>query len=148
MTDSITKTKKEIRDGEIILMIKRQTNYTEKEAKEKLMLWDNNYINVIKEYVNIIDVGSPIAVFTQTMFSIMLLCCLLRLLGLAVLLSVFVYLRMARSITIYIQMPKFLYVVSGCGAVMLSSPRQPRQPLKCGETCRRVKLGARVRAHP
>ena len=52
MTDSITKTNKEIRDDEIILMIQRQTNYTEKETKEKLMLWDNNYINVIKEYVN------------------------------------------------------------------------------------------------
>ena len=52
MTDSITKTNKEIRDDEINLMIQRQTNYTEKENKEKLMLWDNNYINVIKEYVN------------------------------------------------------------------------------------------------
>ena len=51
MTESI-KTKSEIRDGEIISMIRRQTSYTEKETIEKLKLWDNNYINVIKEYVN------------------------------------------------------------------------------------------------
>jgi len=51
MNESI-KTKSEIRDSEIISMILRQTSYTEEETIEKLKLWDNNYINVIKEYVN------------------------------------------------------------------------------------------------
>lgn len=35
-----------------IALIKSQTNYTEKEAKEKLEKWEGNYMNVIKEYLN------------------------------------------------------------------------------------------------
>ena len=30
----------------------RQTDYTEEQVKEKLVQWNNNYINVIKEYLN------------------------------------------------------------------------------------------------
>ena len=37
--------------GAIALIIS-QTNYTEEEAKEKLELWEGNYMNVIKEYLN------------------------------------------------------------------------------------------------
>ena len=35
-----------------LALIKSQTNYTEKEAIEKLKQWDGNYMNVIKEYLN------------------------------------------------------------------------------------------------
>ena len=35
-----------------IALIKSQTNYTEKEAKEKLEKWEGKYMNVIKEYLN------------------------------------------------------------------------------------------------
>ena len=48
----IKKTPQEIRDNEILLLVQRQTGYTEDIAKEKLKLWNNNYINVIKEYMN------------------------------------------------------------------------------------------------
>ena len=33
-------------------MIKRQTNYDNETIKEKLKKWNNNYIFVIKEYIN------------------------------------------------------------------------------------------------
>ena len=39
-------------NNEYIQIILNQTSYTEKKAKEKLLLWDNNHINVIKEYLN------------------------------------------------------------------------------------------------
>lgn len=35
-----------------LALIKSQTNYTEKEAIEKLKQWNGNYMNVIKEYLN------------------------------------------------------------------------------------------------
>ena len=35
-----------------IALIKSQTNYSDKEAKEKLEKWEGNYMNVIKEYLN------------------------------------------------------------------------------------------------
>lgn len=35
-----------------VALIVSQTNYTEKEAEEKLELWEGNYMNVIKEYLN------------------------------------------------------------------------------------------------
>lgn len=36
----------------IISIILNQTNYNKKTAIEKLKKWDNNHINVIKEYIN------------------------------------------------------------------------------------------------
>lgn len=35
-----------------IALIKSQTNYTEEEARNKLKIWEGNYMNVIKEYLN------------------------------------------------------------------------------------------------
>jgi len=35
-----------------VALIVSQTNYTEEEAEEKLELWEGNYMNVIKEYLN------------------------------------------------------------------------------------------------
>ena len=40
------------REKEVINLIIRQTDYTEEEASLKLKQWNNNYINVIKEYLN------------------------------------------------------------------------------------------------
>lgn len=40
------------REREVINLVMRQTDYTEEQAKEKLKKWNNNYINVIKEYLN------------------------------------------------------------------------------------------------
>lgn len=40
-------------DNELITIICNQTNYTQDEAKEKLILFDNNYISVIKDFLNI-----------------------------------------------------------------------------------------------
>ena len=37
---------------EHIKIILTQTNYTRNEAIDKLKIWNNNYINVIKEYIN------------------------------------------------------------------------------------------------
>ena len=39
-------------DEKIISLILNQTNYNKKTAIEKLKKWDNNHINVIKEYLN------------------------------------------------------------------------------------------------
>ena len=39
-------------EQEIIKIIINQTNYDEILAKEKLKEWDNNFLNVIKEYLN------------------------------------------------------------------------------------------------
>ncbi len=33
-------------------LIMNQTNYSEETALEKLQKWDNNYMNVIREYLN------------------------------------------------------------------------------------------------
>lgn len=41
-----------IREKEVINLVMRQTDYTEEQTKEKLKHWNNNYINVIKEYLN------------------------------------------------------------------------------------------------
>lgn len=38
-------------DGAISLIVS-QTNYTKEEAKDKLLGWNGNYMNVIKEYLN------------------------------------------------------------------------------------------------
>lgn len=46
------RTQENIRQEEIIKLIMRQTNYTEEESKAKLLEWNNNYLNVIKEYIN------------------------------------------------------------------------------------------------
>lgn len=43
---------------EIIALVKSQTNYSEDEIKEKLILHNNNYINVIKEYMGITNENS------------------------------------------------------------------------------------------
>ena len=40
------------RNKEIISLIIRQTNYDEEKAKERLVFWKNNYLDVIKEYMN------------------------------------------------------------------------------------------------
>ena len=40
------------RQNEIIFLVQRQTGYTREQCEEKLKIWDNNYINVIKEYMN------------------------------------------------------------------------------------------------
>ena len=40
------------RQEEIIKLIMRQTNYTEEQCETKLLEWNNNYLNVIKEYIN------------------------------------------------------------------------------------------------
>jgi NACalpha-BTF3-like transcription factor len=43
---------KSTREKEVINLVMRQTDYTEEQAKDKLKQWNNNYINVIKEYLN------------------------------------------------------------------------------------------------
>ena len=42
----------DIRTKNIVNLIKNQTNYTEEEALEKLLYWKNDYLSVIKEYLN------------------------------------------------------------------------------------------------
>ena len=39
-------------DESLISIILKQTNYDKKTAIEKLKKWDNNHINIIKEYMN------------------------------------------------------------------------------------------------
>jgi hypothetical protein len=41
-----------IRTEKILTLIKNQTNYTDEEALEKLIYWKNDYLSVIKEYLN------------------------------------------------------------------------------------------------
>ena len=43
---------KKTRQEEIIKLVMRQTNYNEEQVEEKLLEWNNNYIKVIKEYIN------------------------------------------------------------------------------------------------
>ena len=40
------------RQEKVIKLIKNQTNYTDKEIVEKLIYWKNDYLSVIKEYLN------------------------------------------------------------------------------------------------
>ena len=40
-------------DNELITIICNQTNYTQEEAKNKLLLFNNNHISVIKDFLNI-----------------------------------------------------------------------------------------------
>ena len=40
------------REKEVINLVMRQTNYTEEKTINKLKEWNNNYIKVIKEYLN------------------------------------------------------------------------------------------------
>jgi len=40
-------------DDKLITIICNQTSYTEDEAKEKLALFNNNHISVIKDFLNI-----------------------------------------------------------------------------------------------
>jgi len=47
-----TKIQKGQREKELFELIKRQTNYDNETIKEKLKKWNNNYIFVIKEYIN------------------------------------------------------------------------------------------------
>tara|TARA_Y100000817_G_scaffold314597_1_gene314073 strand:- start:1095 stop:1313 length:219 start_codon:yes stop_codon:yes gene_type:complete len=37
---------------ELINLVIRQTDYDEEKARERLTHWDNDYISVIKEYLN------------------------------------------------------------------------------------------------
>lgn len=39
-------------DENIINLVIKQTNYTRDESIEKLKIWNGNYINVVKEYLN------------------------------------------------------------------------------------------------
>ena len=45
-------TKQEIRNEEIINLVKRQTDYDRDTIIEKLEKWEGNYLFVIKEYIN------------------------------------------------------------------------------------------------
>jgi hypothetical protein len=40
-------------ENELITIICNQTNYTQEEAKEKLVLFKNDYMSVIKDFLNI-----------------------------------------------------------------------------------------------
>jgi len=40
-------------DNELITIICNQTNYTQEEAKDKLLSFNNNHISVIKDFLNI-----------------------------------------------------------------------------------------------
>uniref|UniRef100_A0A6C0C158 Uncharacterized protein n=1 Tax=viral metagenome TaxID=1070528 RepID=A0A6C0C158_9ZZZZ len=42
----------EIRKKNVVKLIRNQTNYSEEEALEKLNQWNNDYLKVIKEYLN------------------------------------------------------------------------------------------------
>ena len=42
-----------LQEPELISIICNQTNYTQEEAKEKLILFNNDYICVIKDFLNI-----------------------------------------------------------------------------------------------
>jgi len=37
---------------QVIKLVRNQTNYTEEEAIEKMNVWNNDYMSVIKEYLN------------------------------------------------------------------------------------------------
>lgn len=46
------RSKEKKRNEEIINLIIRQTDYSREKVKEKLLEWNNDYIKVIKEYIN------------------------------------------------------------------------------------------------
>lgn len=46
--------------AEQIPIVRRQTNYTESEAKEKLILYGGDHIKVIKDYMGITEKKEPI----------------------------------------------------------------------------------------
>ena len=46
------KTQIAIRTQAMVELIMRQTDYTDEMTRTKLKLWENNYLNVIKEYMN------------------------------------------------------------------------------------------------
>ncbi len=46
------RSKEKKRKEEIINMIIRQTDYSSEKVEEKLLEWNNDYIKVIKEYIN------------------------------------------------------------------------------------------------
>lgn len=45
-------TNQQIRQREVIRLVCSQTNYTEEEAEQKLVEKNNNYLEVIKDYIN------------------------------------------------------------------------------------------------
>ena len=45
-------TNQQIRQREVIRVVCSQTNYTEEEAEQKLVEKNNNYLEVIKDYIN------------------------------------------------------------------------------------------------
>ena len=62
------------RQEEIIKLIMRQTNYTKEQCETKILEWNNNYLNVIKEYIKIrknVDVNPTIDVRSGKMKAIM-----------------------------------------------------------------------------
>lgn len=52
--------------NEIIALVKSQTNYTEDEIKEKLIQKNNNYLEVIKEYMGITNENSAYNKYNNT----------------------------------------------------------------------------------
>ena len=48
LQDAIMKRRKE----EVISLICRQTDYTSEKAEERLLFWKNNYLHVIREWMN------------------------------------------------------------------------------------------------
>jgi hypothetical protein len=56
-------------ENELIRIICIQTSYTKEEAKEKLVLFDNNHISVIKDYLNVpIEKKKPIESVNQEIY--------------------------------------------------------------------------------
>ena len=47
--------------SELIQIIMGQTTYTETEAREKLITFNNNHIHVIKDFMGIVDKKKPVA---------------------------------------------------------------------------------------
>ena len=59
----------ELQENELIRIICTQTSYTDEEAKEKLVLFDNNYISVIKDFLNIpLEKKKPIESLNQEIY--------------------------------------------------------------------------------
>uniref|UniRef100_A0A6C0C6D7 Uncharacterized protein n=1 Tax=viral metagenome TaxID=1070528 RepID=A0A6C0C6D7_9ZZZZ len=50
--EAVVQEKHEERKNAIIELVMRQTNYSKEIASEKLSQWDNNYLHVIKEYMD------------------------------------------------------------------------------------------------
>lgn len=59
----------ELQEKELIRIICTQTNYTQEEAKEKLVLFNNNHISVIKDFLNIpLEKKKPIESLNQEIY--------------------------------------------------------------------------------